>query len=159
MGSDHKGCDSEANDVRELLTASKHEQLIEKVCACFEDEALHLTDRHQWLALKPQEQQWISARQIIQHLDLTMRICCKQDLKQEEFEELEKAILYGDAIDAQILGIIKRFPKQYFHIGMIPDMRNNFANADVDTDAQDQIEAEHAKCQAAFRLFKRQLNT
>ena len=37
----------------ELLTASQHEQLIDKVCTCFEYEVLHLTDRHQWLALKP----------------------------------------------------------------------------------------------------------
>ena len=43
---------------------------------------------------------------------------------------------------------------------MIPDMRTNFAKADVDTDAQEQIEAEHTKWQAEFRLFKkkRQLN-
>ena len=148
-----KGVTAKPMMYEELLTASQHEQIIEKVCTCFEDEALHLTDRHQWLALKPKEQQWIGARQIIQHWDLTMRMCCKQDLKQEEFEELEKSILYGDAMDAQILGIIKRFPKS-FHIGMIPDMRTNFAKADVDAEAQEQIEAEHAKWQAELRLFK-----
>ena len=90
---------------------------------------------------------------VIQHWDLTKGRCCKEDLKQAEFEELEKAVLYGDAMDAQILGIIKRFPKN-FHIGMIPDMRTNFAKADVDTDAQAQIEAEHAKWQAELCLFK-----
>ena len=37
---------------------------------------------------------------------------------------------------------------------MIPDMRANFAQADVDTDAQEHIEAEHAKWQAELRLFK-----
>ena len=37
---------------------------------------------------------------------------------------------------------------------MIPDMRTNFAKADVDTDAQEQIEAEHAKWQAELRLLK-----
>ena len=37
---------------------------------------------------------------------------------------------------------------------MIPDMRTNFAKSDVDTDAQEQIEAEHAKWQAELRLFK-----
>ena len=42
---------------------------------------------------------------------------------------------------------------------MIPDMRTNFAKADVDTDAQAQIEAAHAKWQAELRLFKRQLYT
>ena len=61
-------------------------------------------------------------------------------------------------MDAQILGIIKRFPK-HFHIGMIPDVRTNFAKADVDTVAQEQIEAEHAKWHAELRLFKSQLNT
>ena len=56
-------------------------------------------------------------------------------------------------MDAQILGIIRRFPK-IFHIGMIPDMRTNFAKADVDAEAQEQIEAEHAKWQAELRLLK-----
>ena len=37
---------------------------------------------------------------------------------------------------------------------MIPDMHTNFAKADVDTDAQEQIEAEPAKWQAELRLFK-----
>ena len=82
-----------------------------------------------------------------------MTKCCKPDLKQEEFEKLEQAILYGDAMDAHILGIIKRFP-QNFHIGMIPDMRTNCAKANVDTDAQEHIEGEHAKWQAELRLFK-----
>jgi hypothetical protein len=31
----------------ELLTASQHKQLTDKVCTCFEDEELHLTDCHQ----------------------------------------------------------------------------------------------------------------
>ena len=44
-----------------------------------------------------------------------MRMRCKEDLQQEEFEELKKAVLYGDAMDAQILGIIKRFPKTLPH--------------------------------------------
>ena len=34
---------------------------------------------------------------------------------------------------------------------MIPDMRTNFDKADVDTDAQEQIEAEHAKWQTELR--------
>ena len=99
----------------ELLTTSQRKQIVEEVCTCFEHEALHLTDRHQWLALRPKEPQWIGARQISQHWGLTMRMCCKQDLKQDEFEELEKSILYGDAMDAQILGIVKRLPKKLPH--------------------------------------------
>ena len=56
-------------------------------------------------------------------------------------------------MDTQIMGAIKRFPKS-FHIGMIPDVRTNFAQADVDAEAQEHIEAEHAKWQAELRLFK-----
>ena len=66
----------------EILTTSQHKQLIGKVCTCFEYEELHLTVCHQWLALKPEAQQWISACHITQHWDLTMRMRCKQDLKQ-----------------------------------------------------------------------------
>jgi hypothetical protein len=40
---------------------------------------------------------------------------------------------------------------------MIPDMRTNFAKADVDAEALAQIEAEHAKWQAELRLFKSDL--
>ena len=56
-------------------------------------------------------------------------------------------------MDTQIMGAIKRFPKS-FHIGMIPDMRTNFAEADVDAEAQERIDAEHAKWEAELRLFK-----
>ena len=79
----------------ELLTQKQHEQIVEKLCSCFEDSALHLTDRNQWLALKPKAEQWLAARQVIQHWDIAMRSCCAQDLPKEEFEELEKAILSG----------------------------------------------------------------
>ena len=137
----------------ELLTAKQHEQLVEKICSCFEDSALHLADRNRWVALKPNEEQWLAARQVVQHWDQTIKSCCQADLSGEDFEELEKAILYGDAMDSQIMGVIKRFPKS-FHIGMIPDMRTNFAQADVDAEAQEQIEAEYAKWQAELRLFK-----
>ena len=61
----------------ELLTSSQHEQLVDEVCTCFKYEELHLTERHQWLALKPTEQQWIGARQFIQHWNLTMKMCGK----------------------------------------------------------------------------------
>ena len=56
-------------------------------------------------------------------------------------------------MDAQILGIVKRFPKS-FHIGMIPDMHANFAQSDEDAEAQAQIEDAHAKWHAESRVFK-----
>ena len=137
----------------ELLTQQQHEHIVDKICSCFEDSALHLTDRHQWLALRPKPEQWLQARLVIQHWMQTMRACCEKDLPKQDFEELEKAILFGDAMDSQILGVIKRFPKT-FHIGMIPDMRTNFAEKGEDDIAQEQVEAEIAKWQAELRLFK-----
>ena len=137
----------------ELLTAKQHEAIIVKLTSCFEDSALHLTDRNQWLALKPKPEQWAAARQVIQHWDNTIKACCKADLPEHEFIELEKAILFGDVMDTQILNIIKRYPKT-FHIGMIPDMRTSFTVVEVDDTVKEQIEAEHAKWEADLRLFK-----
>ena len=137
----------------ELLTPKQHQLIIIKVTSCFEDSALHLTDRNQWLALKPKTDTWQGAREVIQHWDNTIEHCCKADLPENEFLELQKAILFGDAMDAQILNIIKRYPKT-FHIGMIPDMRTNFGEAEVDDSVKEQIEAEHAKWSADLRLFQ-----
>ena len=48
-----KGVTAKPMMYEELMTASQDKSIIEKVCTCCEDEALHLTDRHQWLALSP----------------------------------------------------------------------------------------------------------
>ena len=87
---------------------AQHEQLTDKVCTCFEYEELHLTDRHQWLAMKPKEQQWISACHKKTSRTLSKQLC----------------------MATQWMHV-----PEHFHIGMIQDM-TNFAKADVDTDAQ-----------------------
>ena len=91
----------------ELLTPKQHELTIVKVTTCFEDSALHLTDRRLWLQLKPKPEQWASTRQVIQHWDTTIGACCKADLPEHEFTELEKAVLFGDAMNTQILNILR----------------------------------------------------
>ena len=142
----------------ELLTPTQHEMVFEKAFHCYEDEALHLTDRHQWKSLIPKPETWSAYRSIIQHWDSTIRSCCERDLPKEEFEELEKAIRYGDAMDSQIMGMIKRYPKN-FHIGMIPDMKTTFQAPDaMDLAMQEQLEAEQAKWQGELRLFKSNLH-
>ena len=118
---------------------------------------MHLTDRNQWLALKPKPEQWAAARQVIQHWDNTIGACCKADLPEHEFIELEKAFLFGDVMDTQILNIIRRYPKT-FHIGMIPDMRTSFAEAQVDDAMHEQIEADHAKWQARSATMTHPIN-
>ncbi len=116
----------------EVLTEEQHEQILQKAFNCFEEEALHLPDRHAWKSLVPSTDDWRTYRSVIQHWNQTIRQCCEVDLSKEDFQELEKAILFGDAMDSQIKGILKRFPK-HFHIGMIPDMMTNFAaNSSMD---------------------------
>ena len=137
----------------ELLTAKQHEMIMQKALHCFEDEALHLSDRHTWKSLIPNTEQWRNYRNIIQHWDQTISSCCKADLPPDDCEEVERAILFGDAMDSQIITIIKRFPK-FFHVGMIPDMMTTFAKNTSDQATQEQIEAEHAKWQGELRLFK-----
>ena len=119
----------------ELLTAKQHDMIMQKALHCFEDEALHLSDRHTWKSLIPNTEQWRTYRNIIQNWDHTISSCCK-------------AILFGDAMDSQIITIIKRFPK-FFHVGMIPDLMTTFANNTVDQATQAQIEADHAKWQGS----------
>ena len=76
----------------------------------------------------------------------------------EEFEEVEKAILFGDALDGQILSIAKRFPTS-FHIAMIPDLKQHDAElADaIDPVKKELLEAERAKWESEMRLFKTNL--
>ena len=105
-----------------LLTSKQHQLMLQKAFTCYEDEVLHQTNRIEWKRLVPSLEQWKGYRAIIQHWDLTIRSCCEQDMPKTEFEALEKAILQGYSMDAQILLVAKRFPKT-FHVGMIPDFK------------------------------------
>ena len=128
----------------ELLTVEQHEMIFQKAFHCYEDEALHLDDRNAWKRLIPNVEQWRTYRNVIQHWDVTLRACCQADLPKEDFEELEKAIKFGDAMDSQIMSVVGRFPKN-FNIGMIPDLKIGFAQDGENEAARDQIEAEQAK--------------
>ena len=86
-----------------------------------------------------------------------MRACCQADLPAQDFEELEQAILFGDAMDSQIMSVINRFPKN-FNIGMIPDMKTQFATNADDEVAQEQVKAEQAKWKGELDLFKVYVN-
>ena len=72
---------------------------------------------------------------------------------------MEQAILYGDAMDAQILGVLKRHPKA-FHIAMIPDMRAYIRGVGGESDRMEtaeQVEAEQNKWQVELELLKANL--
>ena len=108
---------------------------MKKALHCFEDEALHLDDRRAWRNIIPKIEQWRTYRNVIQHWLQTIRACCLADLPRQDFEELEAAILYGDAMDSQIMSVISRFPKNFL-IGMITDMRTQCAPNAEDQETQ-----------------------
>ena len=44
------------------------------------------------------------------------------NLDHSPYDEFEKAVLGGDAMDAQLLGVLERWPA-VLHIAMIPDIK------------------------------------
>ena len=60
----------------------------------------------------------MSYREVIQHWFLSIEEAAKADLTPKDYNELRNAVLYGDAMDKQILDATKRFP-QVWHIAMI----------------------------------------
>ena len=66
-------------------------------------------------------------------------------MPKKEYEALEKAILHGDSMDAQILLVAMRFPN-IFHVGMIPDfMKELPVDEEVSVATKEELEAEQAK--------------
>ena len=139
----------------EPLTAPQHEMLMDKAISVFEDEALHLTNMVERADKRPKSEAWSTYRQVIQHWTQSIRECAHKDLKQEYFEELEKAILHGDAMGAQIIACLKRYPK-CFHIGMLPDIRTA-GNLNDDLLAVQELAMERAEWDAKLSSFKAKL--
>ena len=141
------------------LSQEEHNLLIAKAIAVFEDAVLHQSDRNEWKKVVPSANDMKNYRNIVQHWCHTIRPCCMVDLPKQDFEEIAQAVLFGDAIDTQILSIAKRFP-QSFHVGMIPDLRVSGAMAvEQDQMVEEAIEAENAKWAAEIRIFKNNLHS
>ena len=141
--------------MRSPITAAQQEMILDKGISIYEDEALHLTNMVERADKRPKAEAWSTYRQAIQHWTQSIRECAHKDLKQEDFEELEKAILHGDAMDAQIIACLKRYPKR-FHIGMLPDIQTAGALND-DLMAVQELAAEKAEWAAKLSSFKAKL--
>ena len=75
-------------------------------------------------------------------------------MPKKEFEELEKAILHGDAMDAQILLVANRFPKM-FHVGMLPDFKiTPLEDKEASSAIMEELKAEQAKWDSEHHLLK-----
>jgi hypothetical protein len=105
-----------------VLTYEMHEMLVTKVLVCFEDEALHVTEPSKRLKFRPTVNTLDVCRLIIQHWQQSIKQCAQQDLSEEDFKELEAAVLYGDAMDSHIKKALDRFPVNW-NMSMLPDLK------------------------------------
>ena len=124
----------------EALTAQQHKMILEKALNIYEDEALHLDVLSMRVKLRPKEEDWKVYRMVVQQWDTSINQCCMRDLDAADYLEMEKAILYGDAMDAQIMRICTRWPK-VFHVGMLPDIASELRATPRDQAEQDVFEA------------------
>jgi len=141
----------------EVLTVEQHRMILEKAFSIFEDEALTSENLSARARLRPKTADWIVYRTVIQHWTQTIRHCCRADLSVADFEEMEKAVLYGDAMDAQIVAVLKRWPK-VFHVGMIPDIKTELSQTTSSVD-KELLEAHRRRRRPSFYLVPKQVGS
>ena len=122
------------------LTPQRQKMILEKALNIYEDKALHLDVLSMRVKLRPKEEDWKVYRMVVQQWDTSINKCCMRDLDAADYAEIEKAILYGDAMDAQIMRICTRWPK-VFHVGMLPDIACELRATPRDQAEQDVFEA------------------
>ena len=137
------------------LTEEQHLMILEKALSSFEDEALHLPQEQDRIKHRADGQKWAQYRAVIVHWNQSIRKACQEDLP-DDFEEIEKAVLYGDALDDQILGVLRRFPPS-FNVGMLPDIRADFDLCPKDTVEREMAEAANRAWESSFEVFSLRL--
>lgn len=93
--------------------------------------------------------QWHKYRHIIEHWERTISVVAKADLSPGDFDELERAVLYGSAMGHQILDALAGYPKT-FHLAMLPDLKANF---------QERMEETKEEMEKANNALIRQTNS
>ena len=141
----------------EELTPEQHEMMLTKGFEIYETETLHLTNLKEKLHYRPDLEQWLRYRIVIEHWDRTIRQVAKQDMSEPDFLEFEAAVLKSTIMDQQILDAIQGFPKT-FHLAMIPDLKANFEEH-LDQEQKDMELACQALWEASLKKFKLQLQT
>ena len=115
----------------EELTVEMHEMLVTKLLYFFEDEALHVVDPSKRLKFRPTVETVDTCRLVIQHWQQSIKQCALADLSEEDFKELEAAVLYGDAMDSQVIKALQRFPVKW-NMSMLPDLKAGMPDDLVD---------------------------
>ena len=141
----------------EELTPEQHEMMLTKGFEIYETETLHLTNLKEKLHYRPDLEQWLRYRIVIEHWDRTIRSVAKQDMSDEDFLEFEAAVLKSNVMDQQIMDAIRGYPKT-FHLAMIPDLKANFEEH-LDQEQKDMELACLAVWEASLKKFKLQLQT
>ena len=135
------------------LTPKQHDLMFQKAVSVFEEVALVEKNATKRRAARPTQEGWAACRQIIVHWDQSISDAARASLKPADYEELEKAVLYGDAMDQQMTRALSAFPKT-FHMAMLPDCSELSISVEV---AQEMDEADQALWKAKLRKFELQL--
>ena len=107
-----------------VLTMEMHEMVLQKAIHIFEDEALHLPDPTTSRSkFRPTTDVLDGYRIVNQHWVQSIKYCALADLQEADFKELELAVLYGDAMDAQIQKALVGFPVRW-NMAMLPDLKS-----------------------------------
>ena len=137
------------------LTEEQHLMILEKGLSIFEDEALHLPKEQDRIKHRADGQKWAQYRAVIVHWTQSIKKACQEDLP-DDVEEIEKSVLYGDAMDDQILGVLRRFSPS-FNVGMLPDIRAEFDSSPQDTAEREMMEAANRAWNSSFDVFSLKL--
>ena len=121
------------------LTVEMHEMLVRKLLYFFEDEALHVLEPSKRLKFRPTVETVDTCRLIIQHWQQSIKQCAQADLSEADFQELEAAVLYGDAMDSQISRALQRFPGRW-NMSLLPDLKAGMPDDLVADDSETLLE-------------------
>lgn len=85
-----------------------------------------------------------------------MEDVCHQDMEPASYEEMRKAVLLGDAMDTQLLGLLRRWPAT-FHIAMIPDFKLQVLDLPMDDEEKELLEAQNLAWRSKLQVFEHEL--
>lgn len=108
------------------LKVEEHELIVRKIISVFEGSSAEVPQ-------KINQEQLFNFRMISQHWSKSIRQCAEKDLQEKEFEMVQMAVEHGDALDSQIMSVLKGFPV-WFAMTMLPDVKEMAGAMDDDVE-------------------------
>ena len=113
-------------EVNPTLTPEQFLIVLHKVIHTYEAAIEGLDSDESKSKHRPNEEDWIRARIVIQMWDTTIREVGKKDLGDDDFEVFKKLILESNQLDKELCNIRNRWGK-WFHMGLLPQLVSDSA--------------------------------